>query len=131
MTLIFLHDCNTSFFSYTYYLFSFHAGSLGIQSVPLENLPHDSSTMQDTSQLSTSHDYHGDDEPMHDVPATSAPAIPGESRDTPKDIMIDAGNPEGIQLEVHIPLPSAPIVADLRTHGSHSELPVSHSSLDI
>ena len=131
MMLIFLHDCNTSLFSYTYFLLSFHAGSLGFQSVPLENLPHDSSTMQDTSPLSTSHDYHDDVEPMHDVPATSAPAIPEESSDTPKDVRIDAGNPEGIEVEVAVPLPSAPIVADPRTHRSHSELPVSHSSLDI
>lgn len=109
----------------------FHAGSLGFQSVPLENLPYDSSTMQDTSPLSTSHDYRDDDEPMHDVPVPIAPAIPVESSDTPIDGRIDAGIPDEILLEVHIPLPSRPIMADLPTHASHSEIPVSYSSLDM
>lgn len=131
MTLVFFHDCNTSLFSYTGFLISFHAGSLGFQSVQLENLPLDSSTMQDTSPLSTSHDYHDDDEPMREVPVPIAPGIPAESSDTPKDDRNDAGIPDEILLEVHIPLPSTPIVADLPTHASHSEIPVSHSSLDI
>lgn len=119
--------------SYTTLLFSFHVGSVGFQSVPVDNLSHAESPMHDTSPQSPSVDYQDLD---HDIASTDDPALVAsgslaETSDMPLVDKNDTDIPDDILLEVHIPLPAIAVVPDPPSGATQSEKPVSHTPPDI